>query len=82
MQRRALAVLFAVIAAALVVTAVSAIAGAGDGARGWIIAAALVVTAVSAIAGSGYGARGWIIAAAALAIAGWLGSMAVSAFRG
>jgi hypothetical protein len=57
-QRRALAVLFAVIAAGLVVTAVSAIAGAGDG------------------------ARGWIIAAAALAIAGWLGSMAISAFRG
>jgi hypothetical protein len=57
-QRRALAVLFAVIAAALVVTAVSAISAAGNG------------------------ARGWIIAAAALAIAGWLGSMAVSAFRG
>jgi hypothetical protein len=56
-QRRALAVLFGVIAAALIVTAASAIAGAGDD------------------------ARGWIIAAAALAIAGWLGSLALSAFR-
>jgi hypothetical protein len=56
-QRRALAVLFGIIAAALVVTAVSAIAGAGNE------------------------AGGWIIAAAALAIAGWLGSLALSAFR-
>jgi hypothetical protein len=56
-QRRALAVLFAVIALALVVTAVSAISGADDG------------------------AGGWIIAVAALAIAGWLLSLAVSAFR-
>jgi hypothetical protein len=56
-QRRALAVLFGVIAAALIVTAVSAIVGAGDD------------------------ARGWIVAAAALAIAGWLGSLALSAFR-
>jgi hypothetical protein len=56
-QRRALAVLFGAIAAALIVTAVSAITGAGDG------------------------ARGWIVAAAALALAGWLGSLALSAFR-
>jgi hypothetical protein len=57
-QRRALAVLFGVIAAALVATAASAIAGAGDG------------------------AGRWIIAAAALAIAGWLASLALSAFKG
>jgi hypothetical protein len=56
-QRRALAVLFAVIALGLVVTAVAAISGAGNG------------------------AGGWIIAVAALAIAGWLLSLALSAFR-
>ena len=57
MQRRALAVLFTV------------------------IALVLVVTAISAIVGAGHEARGWIIAAAALAIAGWLVSLALSAFR-
>ncbi len=57
MQRRALAVLFCVIAVALLALAASAIAGAGDN------------------------ARGWVVAAASLALAGWLGSVGVSAFR-
>jgi hypothetical protein len=56
-QRRALAVLFCGIALALIVTAVAAIAGAGDE------------------------AAGWIVAVAALALAGWLGSLGVGAFR-
>ncbi len=34
-----------------------------------------------AVAATGHGARGWIIAVAALALAVWLGSMALSAFR-
>ena len=46
------------------------------------LAAALIATAISALVGTGADARGWIIAVAALALAGWLGSMALSAFRG
>ena len=34
-----------------------------------------------AVAATGHGARGWLIAIAALALAVWLGSLAVSAFR-
>ena len=45
MQRRALAALFCGIAVALLAVAASAIAGAGDGARGWIIAAAALALA-------------------------------------
>ena len=57
MQRRALAILFGVIAMALLAIAVSAIAGAGGS------------------------AGGWIVAVSALAIAGWLGSIAVSGLK-
>jgi hypothetical protein len=56
-QRRALGVLFCGLAVALVATAVAALVGAGDE------------------------ARGWIVAVAALALAGWLGSVGISAFR-
>jgi hypothetical protein len=45
------------------------------------LAAALIVTAAAALVGAGKEARGWIIAIAALALAGWLGSLALSAFR-
>jgi len=43
-----------------------------------VLAAAFVLVAVAA---TGHGARGWIIAVAALALAVWMGSMALSAFR-
>ena len=46
------------------------------------LAAALTAVAAAAIAGAGGDAARWIVAAAALAIAAWLGSLAVSAFRG
>ena len=42
------------------------------------LAAAFVLVAVAA---TGHGVRGWIIALAALALAVWLASLAVSAFR-
>jgi hypothetical protein len=42
------------------------------------LAAAFVLVAVAA---TGHGARGWIIALAALALAVWLASLALSAFR-
>jgi hypothetical protein len=45
------------------------------------LAAALIVTAAAALLGAGTEARGWIVAVAALALAGWLGSLALSAFR-
>ena len=45
------------------------------------LAAALVVTAAAAIIGAGGEARGWIVAIAALALAGWLVSLGLSAFR-
>ena len=45
------------------------------------LAAALVAIAVAALAGAGGEARGWIVAIAALAIAGWLGSVGLSALR-
>ena len=45
------------------------------------LAAALIVTAAAALLGAGREARGWIVAIAALALAGWLGSVGVSAFR-
>jgi hypothetical protein len=43
-----------------------------------VLAAAFVLVAVAA---TGHGVRGWIIAVAALALAVWMGSMALSAFR-
>jgi hypothetical protein len=45
------------------------------------LAAALIVTAAAALVGAGREARGWIVAIAALALAGWLGSLGISAFR-
>jgi hypothetical protein len=45
------------------------------------LAAALIVTAAAALAGAGGEARGWIVAIAALALAGWLGSLGLSALR-
>ena len=42
------------------------------------LAAAFLLVAVAA---TGHGARGWIIAVAAAAIAAWMGSLALSAFR-
>jgi hypothetical protein len=35
-----------------------------------------------AVAATGHGVRGWIVALAALAMALWLGSIALSSFRG
>ena len=57
MQRRALGILFACLAAVLVAIAVAALAGAGNT------------------------AKGWIVAVGAVAIAFWLGSLALSALR-
>ena len=45
------------------------------------LAVALIVTAAAALVGAGKEARGWIVAIAALALAGWLGSLGLSAFR-
>jgi hypothetical protein len=45
------------------------------------LAAAFAGLAVAAIAGAGADTGRWLVAAAALALAAWLGSMAVSAFR-
>ena len=57
MQRRALGILFAVLAVVFAATAVAALVGAGGG------------------------AKGWVVAVGALALAGWLGSLAASALR-
>jgi hypothetical protein len=46
-----------------------------------LIAAALVAIAAAALVGAGREARGWIVAIAALALAGWLGSVGLSALR-
>jgi len=46
-----------------------------------VIAAALVGIAIAALVGAGGQAKGWIVAVAALAVAGWLGSVGVSALR-
>lgn len=46
------------------------------------LAAVFAGTAVAAFVGAGDSAKGWVVAAAALALAAWLGSLAVSAFRG
>jgi hypothetical protein len=45
------------------------------------LAAALVAVAVAALVGAGTEARGWIVAVAAVALAFWLGSVALSALR-
>jgi hypothetical protein len=57
-QRRALGILFATLAAVFAATAVWAILSAGNG------------------------AKGWVVALAAVALAAWLASLSVSAFRG
>jgi len=46
------------------------------------LAAVFAVTAVAAFVGAGDSPKGWVVAAAALALAAWLASLAVSAFRG
>jgi hypothetical protein len=46
------------------------------------LAAALIAVAAAAIAGAGANVGRWLIALAALSIAAWLGSLALSAFRG
>jgi hypothetical protein len=45
------------------------------------LAAALLAVAAAALAGAGGEARGWIVAVAALALAFWLGSVALSQLR-
>jgi hypothetical protein len=50
-------------------------------ALGLLFAVLAAVFLLVAVAATGHGVRGWIIALAALAIAVWLGSIAVSAFR-
>jgi len=45
------------------------------------LAAALIATAVAALIGAGDEDRGWIVAVAAVALAAWLGSVGISAFR-
>ena len=46
------------------------------------LAAVLAAVAVGALIGAGERPVGWLVAVAALAIAGWLGSLAFTAFRG
>jgi hypothetical protein len=46
------------------------------------LAAVFAGTAAAALVGAGDSSKGWVVAAAALALAAWLGSLAVSAFRG
>jgi hypothetical protein len=45
------------------------------------LAAVFAAVGGYALAGAGSGARRWLVAAAAFAIALWLGSLAVGAFR-
>jgi hypothetical protein len=51
-------------------------------ALGLLFAALGAVFVLVAVAATGHGVRGWIVALAALAIALWLGSLALSALRG
>jgi hypothetical protein len=46
------------------------------------LAVVFAATAVAALAGAGGSAKGWVVAVAALALAAWLGSLALSVFRG
>jgi hypothetical protein len=50
-------------------------------ALGLLFAALAAVFVLVAVAATGHGVRGWVIALAALAIALWLGSLALSVFR-
>jgi fructose-1,6-bisphosphatase/sedoheptulose 1,7-bisphosphatase-like protein len=45
------------------------------------LAAVFVATAVAALVGAGHSPKGWVVAAASLALAAWLGSLALAAFR-
>ena len=45
------------------------------------LAVVLAATAVAALIGAGASVKGWVVAVGALAIAGWLGSLAASALR-
>jgi len=46
-----------------------------------VLAAVLVAVAAAALIGAGGTPARWLIGVAALALAGWLGSLALSAFR-
>jgi hypothetical protein len=46
-----------------------------------VLAAVFAATAIAALIGAGGGAKGWVVAVGAMALAAWLGSLAVSAFR-
>jgi hypothetical protein len=46
-----------------------------------VLAAVMVAIAAAALIGAGGTAARWLIGVAALALAGWLGSLALSAFR-
>jgi hypothetical protein len=45
------------------------------------LALVLVGTAAAALLGAGGSAKGWVVAVGALAVAGWLGSVAAGALR-
>jgi hypothetical protein len=45
------------------------------------LAAVLAATAAAALVGTGGTAKGWVVAVGAIAVAGWLGSLAFSALR-
>jgi hypothetical protein len=45
------------------------------------LAVVLAATAVAALIGAGGSAKGWVVAVAALALAGWLASLAATAWR-
>jgi hypothetical protein len=47
-----------------------------------VLAVVFAATGIWALAGAGNGAKGWVVAVGALALGAWLGSLAVSAFRG
>ena len=46
-----------------------------------VLAAVLAAIAAAALIGAGGSASRWLIAVAALALAGWLASLALAAFR-
>jgi hypothetical protein len=50
-------------------------------ALGLLFAVLAVLLVGIAVAATGHGARGWIVAVAALAIAAWLASLVLGAFR-
>ena len=50
-------------------------------ALGLLFAVLAAVFLLVAVAATGHGVRGWIVALAALAMALWLGSVALSSFR-